>query len=317
MSETTPNPLFRSGRVALVGQPNAGKSTLMNRLLGQKLAITSAKPQTTRHRLAGVYTDDRVQLELVDTPGIHESWTELNKVMVDRALSALSDADVACWLGDMAVLGHRAKAGEPVLDPTDEHIAAALVASKRKVVFIANKIDVVNHALTLPVIDAIQTRVPIEAAIPLSALTGDGIPELVKLLTSLVPVGPAQHDPDAWTTIPEKFLVSEMIREKVFHLTEQEIPYITHVEIVQFDESERETREFVRILADVIVERPSQKAIIIGKGGEMLKRIGTLARKEIQEMLGCRVHLELFVKVERDWTRTQSGLRRVGFGDPR
>jgi GTP-binding protein Era len=314
--KTTANaPKFRFGRVALIGQPNAGKSTLLNRLLGSKLAITSAKPQTTRHRIAGVFTTDRFQAVLLDTPGIHEAWTELNKVMVDRAISALSEADVVCLVGDMTVYAGRVRASEPVLDTTDERILAALERAGRPVIFVANKIDVVDAKLALPVIDEFRGRIPsFAAAIPLSALTGDGVDRLVAELAEHLLEGEAEFDPEQWTDLPERFLAAEIVREKIFHLTEQEIPYSTHVEIVSFDESERETRDLVKIHADVVVERSSQKAIVIGKGGEMLKRIGTMARKEIQELLGCRVYLELFVKVEKDWTRTTGGMRRVGFG---
>lgn len=304
---------FRTGYVALIGRPNAGKSTLLNELLGNKLAITSAKPQTTRNRIAGILTDDRMQAVLIDTPGIHEAWTELNKSMVKVALDALGEVDVVCWLGDMTVLARRAELGEPVLDALDDAIAAHLQGAGRPVVFVANKVDVVPHPLLLPVIDAVRQRLPIAAAVPVSALTGDGVGVLKEELRRHLPEGPALFPPDEWTQVSERFLVAEIVREKIFHLTEQEVPYATHVEVIRFDETEREDRGLVRIYADITVERESQKGILIGKGGEMLKRIGTLARKDLVELLGCRVHLELHVRVERDWTRTLRGLRRVGF----
>lgn len=304
---------FRTGYVALIGRPNAGKSTLLNQILGSKLAITSAKPQTTRNRIAGIHTDAQMQLVLVDTPGIHKGWTELNKAMVDRALSALGEVDLVCWLGDMTRLAQRIEAGESALEPQDHEIVAAMRASGRPIVFVANKIDVVPHPLLLPVIDEVRREVPLAAAIPLSALTGDGVAELLAEIRTLLPPGPPLFPEDEWTQVTERFLVAEIVREKIFHLTEQEVPYSAFVEIVKFDETERDSRNFVRIYADVLVERPSQKAIVIGRGGEMLKRIGTLARKEIQETLGCRVYLELHVRVERDWTRSARGLRRVGF----
>lgn len=306
-------PDFRTGYVALIGRPNAGKSTLLNQILGNKLAITSAKPQTTRNRIAGIHTDDAMQVILLDTPGIHKAWTELNKAMVDRALRALKEVDVICWLGDMTRLARRVEAGEAVLEPQDHEIADALAATGRPIVFVANKIDVVPHPLLLPVIDAVRNRVGIADAIPVSALTGDGVADLLGALRELLPLGPPLYPEDEWAQVTERFLVAEIVREKIFHLTEQEVPYSTFVDIVQFDESERETRGLVRIFADILVERNAQKGILIGKGGEMLKRIGTLARKEIQETLGCRVYLELHVKVERDWTRSARGLRRVGF----
>jgi GTP-binding protein Era len=178
---------------------------------------------------------------------------------------------------------------------------------------------VVPHPLLLPVIDAVRTRLPIVAAIPVSALTGDGVQVLQDEIRKLLPEGPPLFPVDEWAQVSERFLVAEIVREKVFHLTEQEIPYATHVDVRQFDESEREAEGkkggIVRIFADVVVERESQKGIVIGKGGEMLKRIGTLARKELIELLGCRVYLELHVRVEKDWTRSVRGLRRVGFTD--
>lgn len=304
---------FRCGYAALVGRPNAGKSTLLNQLLGSKLAITSPKPQTTRNRIVGIASEDGMQAILVDTPGIHEAWTELNKQMVHAARTAIADVDVVLWLGDMSVLGRRIEAKEPIFDAVDDEIIALLANSKRKIIFVANKIDVVPSPFVLPVIDEVRKRLSVEAAIPVSALTGDGVRPLLDGLRSLLPVHPALYPPDQWTAVSERFLVAESVREKIFQLTEEEIPYSTAVEVVKFDETERESKNIVKILADVVVERASQKGIVIGKGGEMLKRIGTLARKDIEALLGCRVYLELFVKVEREWTRTANGLRRAGF----
>ncbi|MEQ1507529.1 MAG: GTPase Era [Myxococcota bacterium] len=306
---------FRCGYVGLFGRPNAGKSTLLNAVLGNKLAITSAKPQTTRNRIAGIHSDDAMQVILVDTPGVHEAWTELNRNMVQRAIGAIEDVDVVCWIGDMTVLAARVEQNQPVLDAVDEELAAQFQRSGRPVVFVANKVDVVPYPLILPVIDAIRTRLPIVAAVPASALTGDGVPVLLDEIRRQLPVGPPLFPPDEWAQVSERFLVAEIVREKVFHLTEEEIPYATHVEVRLFDETQREERGIVRIFADVVVERESQKGIVIGKGGEMLKRIGTLARKDLVELLGCRVYLELHVRVEKDWTRSQRGLRRVGFTD--
>jgi len=313
VSENGPDTEFKTGFVALIGRPNAGKSTLLNKLLGSKLAITSAKPQTTRNRIAGIHTDDNMQAILVDTPGIHDAWTELNKAMVRMAVSALDDVDVICWLGDMTELAQRVERKLAVLDAQDERIAESIAASGKPVIFIANKIDVVPYPLVLPVIDAVSKTLKLAAAIPLSALTGDGVPGLLKELLAHLPAGPALYPEDEWTQVSERFLAAEIIREKIFHLTAQEVPYATFVDVVRFDESERESKKLLSIYADVVVERGTQKGIIIGKGGEMLKRIGTLARKDLQETLDCRVYLELFVKVEKDWTKTSRGLRKVGF----
>lgn len=310
---TDPKTDYRCGFVALIGRPNAGKSTLMNQLLGGKLAITSSKPQTTRNRIAGIHTDDECQAILVDTPGIHDAWTELNKEMVDRAMSALDDVDLVCWLGDMTTMARRIEKGHRALGPEDEPIARAIEASGKPVIFVANKVDVVPHPLLLPVMGELSERFELAAIVPTSALTGDGVGALLAEIRKALPEGPQLYPAEEWTRVTERFLVSEVVREKIFHLTEQEVPYATTVEVVTFDESERDTGNRVHILCDVIVERSSQKGIVIGKKGEMLKRIGTLARKEIAELLGCRVHLELYVKVERDWTKSRKGLRKVGF----
>ncbi len=309
---------FRCGYVGLIGRPNAGKSTLLNRILGTKLAITSSKPQTTRNRIVGVHTDERMQAILVDTPGIHEGWTELNRKMVQAARSVLDDVDVVCWIHDMTVLAGRAESDTSViLEEADLAMADWLGERGLPLVVVANKIDVVPHPLLLPVIDAVTRAVEVRAAVPTSALTGDGVDALLDALAEALPPGPPLFDPDDWTQATERFLVSEIIREKIFHLTEQEVPYSTHVVVRQFDESKRDGTPrnpgIVRIFADIVVEKESQKGIVIGRGGEMLKRIGTLARKELVDLLDCRTYLELFVRVERDWTRSTRGLRRVGF----
>ncbi len=304
---------FRCGYVGLLGRPNAGKSTLLNRILGSKLAITSPRPQTTRHRIAGVRSDDHSQLVLVDTPGIHEGWTELNRQMVQRAFDVLAEADVACWIVDAALAVARVQKGEAPLDEQDVAVARKLVERGRPVVFVANKSDLVPRPMLLPVLAAAAKALPLAAAVPVSATTGEGVDGLILELCRSVPEGPALFPPDEWAQVSERFLVAEIVREKVFHLLAREVPYATHVEIREFDESERESRKLVKIHADVVVERESQKGIVIGKGGAMLKKIGSSARKELEEVLECRVYLELHVKVERDWSRTAGGLKRVGF----
>lgn len=304
---------FRSGYVALIGRPNAGKSTLLNRLLGSKLAITSPKPQTTRDRIAGILNREGVQLVLLDTPGIHRAWTELNKNMVQRAMDAVAEADATVWLMDLTGYSQRIKAGSPILDEEDLALAERLRAGKAPVILVVNKVDAAPHAHALPLIEAVTQVLPIATAVPLSALQGDGVELLLGELTGLMPVGPALYPEGEWADVTERFLAAEVVREKIFHLTEQEIPYATFVEVERFDESERETRNLVRIFARVGVERPSQKGIIIGKGGEMLKKIGTLARQDLEGILECKVHLELHVSVVREWTRTTAGLRKAGY----
>lgn len=304
---------FRTGYVALVGRPNAGKSTLLNRLLGTKLAITSEKPQTTRNRIAGVHTTERMQAILVDTPGIHDAWTELNKSMVQIAHQVLDEVDVVALLVDMTRLAKRIAPDRDVLDPELDAICEVIKASGKPVILVANKVDVIPKHLVLPVIERFDQRLSLAAAVPISALTGENVEAVEAEIERLLPVGPALYPPEEWTQVTERFLVAEIVREKIFHLTKAEIPYSTTVEVLTFDETERDEKNIVRIHANVIVERGSQKGILIGKRGEMLKRIGTLARKELMGILDCRVHLELFVKVEKDWTRSKRGLRKVGF----
>jgi GTP-binding protein Era len=306
---------FRTGYAALVGRPNAGKSTLMNNLLGGKLAIISAKPQTTRNRIRGILNAEGSQMILVDTPGIHDAHTELNKVMVKGALSAIDDCDVVIWLCDMTTLVKRLrKDNTELLDGVDELIASALVDSKTPVILAANKMDMIAKELVLPVIEALGERVPLIAAVPISALKGLNVEALKGEIVKHLPVHPPVYPTDTWTELSERFLTAEVIREKLFHLTEQEIPYATFVEVESFDEEERDTpKNLTRIHAKIVVERDSQKGIVIGKRGSMLKRIGTDARKELETLLDCKVFLKLFVKVEKDWSKTSKGLRRVGF----
>lgn len=307
------SPGFRSGHAAFLGRPNAGKSTLLNRILGTKLAIVSSKPQTTRDRIVGIHTDDTMQVVLLDTPGVHKAWTELNKAMVQRAEEALSEVDVVVWVEDATILVRRIQEGEPALDAASEAICGMIQQAGTAAVVALNKVDLVQPATLLPVLEALSARLPgLKAAVPVSALEGGGVPDLMDAIRALLPEGPPLYPPEVWTEATERFLAAEIIREQVFHLTQQEIPYATTVEIESFDESDRDEGR-ITIHASIIVEKPSQKGIVIGKGGEMIKRIGTLARKELNELLDARVHLQLFVKVEKDWTKTACGLRKVGF----
>ncbi len=303
----------RMGTVALLGAPNAGKSTLLNGILGQRLAITSSKPQTTRDRIVGIHNGPDAQMVLIDTPGIHTARSELNKLMVQRALGALGEADVTLWVVDGITLAKRVEAGKPPLESALDPIASMLVDAGHPVVVALNKIDVVPRPLLLPVIDALSKRLTAEI-VPVSGLTGDGVPGLLSVVAEHLPLGDPRFDAEAWTPLSERFLAAEVIREKVFHHTEQEVPYACCVVLNVFDEAERANGR-IRVQADIVLERDSQKGIVIGKGGEMLKRIGTAARKDLNTMLDTRVHLELFVKVEKDWTRSERGLRRLGLYD--
>lgn len=308
---------FRAGTVALLGRPNAGKSTLMNRILGTKLAITSPKPQTTRHRILGVHSTDTYQAVLLDTPGLHRAWNALNKALVRAARDAVEQADVICYLEDMGLIAKRFRQGKPLLDKATQAVADLVESSGRPAIFVANKMDRVPAEVALPAIEAVSEAMPLHAAVPISASTGDGVELLLEQIRTALPPGPPLFPPDHWTDATERFLVSEIVREKLFLHTRKEVPYATHVEVETFDESERDSRGLVRIFARIHVERPAQKGIVIGKGGQMLKKIGTLARKELEEVLGCKVHLELFVGVTEDWTRSDKGLRRVGFDTER
>ncbi len=298
----------RYGVVALVGAPNAGKSTLLNRLVGAHLAIVSSKPQTTRDRIVGVVTRPDSQIVLIDTPGLHAASTELNRAMVKQAEAAVQESDLRLWVVDAIPAARRAERGEPIVQEPERQLASRLPGPRQVAL---NKIDVIPRPLLLPVMAAYAELVPESAPIPISGLVGDGVEQAIAAILPHLPEGPAAHDADTWTTATERFLVAEIVREKIFHYTEQEVPYATAVEVLQFDETQREAGK-LRIMADIIVERDSQKGILIGKGGDMLRRIGTAARRDISELLDARVHLELFVKVEREWSRSLKGLRRVG-----
>lgn len=304
---------FKCGFVAIVGRPNAGKSTLLNRVLGNKLAITSAKPQTTRHRIVGIHNESNSQMILVDTPGIHEAWTALNQSMVQRSMDAISESDVTCWILDASVQARRVEQEKPLWDAQELDIQEALNRQDGPTIVVLNKVDIVPKPLLLPIIEAIAAISSRFEIVPISALTGDSVDAWLSVCEQYLPEHPPLYPIDEWAQVTERFLASEIIREKIFHLTEQEVPYSSCVEIEQFDEKDRKKKKLVRIHAKIIVERGSQKGIIIGKGGEMLKRIGTMARQDIQEILGCRVYLELFVKVEANWTKTKKGLRKVGY----
>ncbi len=305
----------RAGLIALVGRPNAGKSTLLNQVLGQKLSIVSAKPQTTRNRVVGIHTIPGMQAVLVDTPGIHPARSRLNKAMVQMAIDALSEVDLICWVIDLAPCTKAAEAKRTILGRGEQELATIIAQSGDTPVIIAlNKADAVSKPWILPVMEALHALAPQATIVPISALKGVGVDGLVAQWREHLPEGPALYPADQIATTTERFIVAEMIREKIFHLTEQEVPYSTAVEIELFDEDERESeRPRVHIMARIFVERDSQKGILIGKGGSMLKQIGTLARKEIAALLGASVFLELHVTVQPDWTSSGRALRELGY----
>jgi GTP-binding protein Era len=292
---------FRSGFVSLIGRPNVGKSTLLNLLLGQKIAIISPKPQTTRNRILGVKNLPAGQIIFLDTPGIHRSGNLLNQSMVRAALATLQEVDVVCLL---------IEANDP--DHEENDWIVENLQKVRKPVFLAiNKIDLVPKGNLLSIMERFSQKRPFEQIVPISALLGDGVDILVRELLKILPEGPRLFPEDMVTDLPERFLAAELIREKVFQLTREEIPYATAVVIEEF--KEREEKNLVVIRATIQVERETQKGILIGEKGKRLKEIGRLAREEMEALLGVRVFLELWVKVEKNWRGDALALRRLGF----
>ncbi len=298
---------FVSGFVTVIGRPNVGKSTLLNALVGQRLAIVTPKPQTTRDRILGIRTDDESQILFLDTPGIHEARRALNRAMVERALATLLEVDVVLFMVD----AERQVRAAGSVDAADAHVLDRVAAVGKPTLLVLNKVDrVADKPLLLPVIEAFQQRHPFVAAVPISALRHDGLEPLLAEIRTQLPEGPAYYDADTLTDRPLRFLVAETIREKVIVETREELPYSAAVSITAFQEE----ADIVRIEATIHVERAGQKAIVIGQGGQMLKRIGTAARHDIEELVGRRVALHLFVRIEPDWTRQERALRKLGYG---
>ncbi len=300
MTAMEQNKSFRSGFVSLIGRPNAGKSTLLNAILGEKIAIISDKPQTTRNRILGIKNLPEGQIIFLDTPGIHHSRSRLNQSMVKTALATYNEVDVIAFL---------IEANDPENDENDL-ILKTLEKTEKPIFLLINKIDLVEKEKILPIIDRHSKLRPYAQIIPVSALQGDGLGLLLDELLKVLPEGPQLFPEDMITDLPERFLAGEMIREKVFRLTRQEIPYSSAVVVDEF--KEKEDKNLVVIRATIQVERESQKGIIIGEKGRMLKEIGSLARQEIESLLGTKVFLELWVKVEKDWREDPRALRRLG-----
>lgn len=290
---------FKSGFVSIVGRPNVGKSTLLNRIIGEKIVITSDKPQTTRNRIQGIHNVPGGQIVFIDTPGIHASNSRLNKSMVDVAMSAISGVDVLLLVVDATAA-------------TDEKLVKDILTNvKTPVVLALNKVDLISDKrLLLERIAAWSSLHAFREIVPISAGDGDGVDHLVDTITKYLPEGPQLFPDDILTDMPEKFIVAEMIREKVFRLTRDEIPYSTAVIVESFTERENGV---IAITAAISLERATQKGIVIGKRGEMLKKIGTQARHDIERLLGTRVFLELFVKIEENWSERTSKLREFGY----
>lgn len=294
----------RSGVVAIIGPPNAGKSTLLNHFLGQKIAIVTPKPQTTRNRILGVLTGTSYQIILLDTPGLHKPRERLNREMVRIALDTLAEADVVLFLADATV--HDPERLEKLGMEFSEYLKAV----RAPVVLALNKVDCLDKSSLLPLMEWYRDFHPFTAVVPISALLGDGTGLLVDELVGLLPLGPQYYPDDIPTDATERFITAEIIREKVFMLTREEVPYSTAVIIDSFQESQ--TSKPVVIHATILVEQPSQKGIIIGRKGAMLAEIRKKATPEIEEMLDHRVSLRLWVKVKKKWTRNEQILRELG-----
>ncbi len=292
---------FKSGFVSIVGRPNVGKSTLLNRILGQKIAITSNKPQTTRNRILGIHNFTGGQALFVDTPGIHKPKGKLNKYMVDQAISACGDVDLVLFLVE----------ANDSLGGGDEYILKLLERTKTPVCLVINKIDLVEPPSLLQLIDAYAKRFQFKEVIPISAETGDGVPQLLAAIEPCLPEGPQYYPDDILTDQPERFIVAEMVREKVMRRTSEEIPYGVAVKVETFEE--KPEKNLVVIQATIHVERDSHKKIIVGKRGQMISALGKDARFEIERFLGTKVYLELFVRVDKDWSQSDRMLRELGY----
>lgn len=292
---------FRSGFVALIGRPNVGKSTLLNLLVGQKVAIMSDKPQTTRNTIRGIYTRENCQLIFIDTPGIHKPRTKLGDYMVEVAQNTLSEVDLILLLVD-------AKEG---LGPGDRWIIEQLKPVKTPVFLVINKIDLVHPNDLLPLIDQYRKLYDYAEIVPISALKGNNAQTLINLLVKYMPEGPQYYPSDQVTDYPERFIIAEIIREKILHLTREEIPHSIAVDIESI--MPREEEEGLFVSAVIYTERESQKKIVIGKGGAMLKKVGIMARKELEALLGTRLYLDLWVKVKKDWRNRVEQLNLFGY----
>ena len=292
---------YRAGYVAIVGEPNVGKSTLLNALLDQKLSIVSARPQTTRQRVLGILSTEDVQIVFLDTPGLLRPKYLLHEKMVHSAEMALRDADIVLLLTE-------ASRGTEL--PADVENAVAKFAAEKKFMLVINKVDTVQRQAVLPTIDHFSKMGTFSDIIPISALKGENLQELLHTIGQYLPLHPPFYPPDAMSEQPERFFAAELIREKIFKQFSQEIPYSTAVQIIDFKER-GEGKTYIN--ADIIVERDSQKGILIGKGGAALKRIGQFARTDIEAMIGHPVFLDLHVKVREKWRDDETLLKRFGY----
>lgn len=301
MNYHNPAPGFRSGFISVIGRPNAGKSTLLNQLLGQKVLIMSDKPQTTRNKIQCILTEERGQVIFLDTPGIHKPKHKLGEFMVDSAIESLREVDLVLYMVDAS-----AEFGSG-----EEYIINAVKQVKTPCILVLNKIDLLKKEQVLKLIQDYSKQADFLAIVPISAKTGENKEELLKVIFSQLPEGPMYYPEDEVTDQPERFIMAELVREKVLQLTRDEVPHSIAVVV----ESVEEKTTLVKVRALVIVERDSQKGIIIGQGGKLLKEIGRLARQDIETLLGSKVFLELWVKVKKDWRNRIDNLRELGYSD--
>ena len=299
---------FKSGFVTLIGRPNVGKSTLMNNLIGQKIAITSSKPQTTRNRIQTVYTDEAGQIIFLDTPGIHKAQNKLGEYMDSVAERTLSEVDVVLWLVEPTTF----------IGKGEQHIAKLVETTKTPVILVVNKIDTVEKGELLPVIDKYKDIVDFKACIPVSAVTGENKEDLLKTVFDLLPEGPMYYDEDVVTDQAERQITAELIREQTLRRLKDEVPHGVAV-MVESMKEEKDTsvrhshKNIMNIEATIFCERDSHNGIIIGKKGAMLKEIGTNARHQISDLLGMKVNLNLWVKVKKDWRNSDSLMKNFGY----
>ncbi len=294
---------FKSGFVSIIGRPNVGKSTLLNHVLGQKIAIMSDKPQTTRNKIHGVYTTNQEQIVFIDTPGIHKPKHKLGDFMTKIAQETLNEVDIILFLIN----------AEEGYGRGDQFIMDRLQNVERPIFLVINKIDKVHPDDLLPIIEQYREKLDFAEIVPISALNGNNVTTLMEQLTKYLEEGPQYYPEDQVTDHPERFVAAELIREKVLHLTHEEVPH--SVAVVIDEMNRRDSGNMVDITATIVVERPSQKGILIGKQGGMLKKIGSLARQDIEQLLGSKVYLELWVKVQKDWRNRPFNLRDFGFSE--
>ncbi len=299
--------MHRCGWVALIGPPNAGKSTLLNALIGQKVAIVTSKPQTTRNQIVGILSRKDAQVVFMDTPGIHQLRGRLNKMLLQTAWQSMNAADALIVMldGDLYIRK------PDLLDRDIAPLVEPIAAETRPVVVVVNKIDLFrDKSKMLPLLERLSAMWPKAEVFPASALNKDGMDHLLRLIVGYMPEGPALYPEDQISTLPVRFMTAEIVREKVFNKLRQELPYSTAVDIEQWEEEEG--RDQVIVNAVIYVARPSHKSMVIGKGGATIKEIGIEARKDIQELLEKRVHLELWVKVREGWTEDLGFMRSLG-----